>query len=206
MDAAIRAARFSTVRTEVSTLKIGVGLLPRPVRRFGERSPGNGSGAMYAEYQVPEAVPDVPATGPDTLPGIPADPTAPGADPEPMGIAARFSRRGTLRTLSRLSILVLALFLALAPAYVMAQTTGGGGGGGTTSGSTTGGGTSGGTTSGTTTGSSTTTTTSTDPNAANGNVNYTWIVIGAVVLIVVVGLVVMSNRSSSSTSTTVRRD
>ena len=39
---------------------------------------------MVAEYQVPEAVPDVPATGPDTLPEIPADPTPPGGDPEPM--------------------------------------------------------------------------------------------------------------------------
>ncbi|MDB5072861.1 MAG: hypothetical protein JWM87_3972 [Candidatus Eremiobacteraeota bacterium] len=43
---------------------------------------------MYAEYQVPEAVPDVPATGPDTLPEIPADPTTPSVDPEPMDIAA----------------------------------------------------------------------------------------------------------------------
>ena len=58
-----------------------------PGGRFGERPPGNVSGAMYAEYQVPEAVPDVPATGPDTLPEIPADPTTPSVDPEPMDIA-----------------------------------------------------------------------------------------------------------------------
>ena len=44
---------------------------------------------MYAEYQMPEAVPDVPAM-PDA-PGIPADPTGPGGDPEPMAIAALFS-------------------------------------------------------------------------------------------------------------------
>jgi len=160
---------------------------------------------MYAEYQVPEAVPEVPATGPATLPGIPADPTTPSVDPEPMDIAARFSRRGTLRTLSRFSILVLALFLAIAPTFAFAQTTGGGGtGGGTTSGSTTGGGTgTSGATSGTTSGTTTTTTTSTDPNA-NG-INWTWIVVGAVVLVVIVGLIAMSN-NRSSTTTTVRRD
>jgi hypothetical protein len=44
---------------------------------------------MYAEYQVPESVPDVPAM-PDSNPGqpIPADPTSPAGDPEPMDIAA----------------------------------------------------------------------------------------------------------------------
>jgi hypothetical protein len=41
---------------------------------------------MYAEYQVPETVPDVP-WGPG-VPEIPADPTPPGGDPEPMDIAA----------------------------------------------------------------------------------------------------------------------
>jgi hypothetical protein len=41
---------------------------------------------MYAEYQTPEAVPDVPS-GPG-VPEIPADPTPPGGDPEPMDIAA----------------------------------------------------------------------------------------------------------------------
>ncbi|HYW54576.1 MAG TPA: hypothetical protein VE826_11430 [Dongiaceae bacterium] len=41
---------------------------------------------MYAEYQVPEAVPGVPS-GPG-VPEIPADPTPPGGDPEPMDIAA----------------------------------------------------------------------------------------------------------------------
>jgi hypothetical protein len=48
---------------------------------------------MYAEYQVPEWVPDVPAM-PDTppdWPGTPADPTLPGGVPEPMDIAVRFS-------------------------------------------------------------------------------------------------------------------
>ena len=45
--------------------------------------------AMYAEYQVPESVPDVPAM-PDSNPGqpIPADPTSPAGNPEPMDIAA----------------------------------------------------------------------------------------------------------------------
>ncbi len=61
---------------------------PHRRRSFGERDPGNVSGAMFAEYQVPEAVPDVPATGPDTVPEIPADPTPPGGDPVPMDIAA----------------------------------------------------------------------------------------------------------------------
>jgi hypothetical protein len=41
---------------------------------------------MYAEYQAPETVPDVPS-GPD-VPEIPADPTPPSGDPEPMDIAA----------------------------------------------------------------------------------------------------------------------
>jgi hypothetical protein len=41
---------------------------------------------MYAEYQVPGAIPDIPS-GPD-VPGIPADPTPPSGDPEPMDIAA----------------------------------------------------------------------------------------------------------------------
>jgi hypothetical protein len=41
---------------------------------------------MYAEYHVPETVPDVPS-GPG-VPEIPADPTPPGGDPEPMDIAA----------------------------------------------------------------------------------------------------------------------
>jgi hypothetical protein len=41
---------------------------------------------MYAEYQVPEAVPDVPSS--PGIPAIPADPTPPGGDPEPMNIAA----------------------------------------------------------------------------------------------------------------------
>ncbi|GAC1575264.1 MAG: hypothetical protein NVS3B7_07710 [Candidatus Elarobacter sp.] len=54
--------------------------------RFRGRLPGNVSGAMFAEYQMPEAVPDVPAMpGPSQLP---ADPTDPGGDPEPMAIAA----------------------------------------------------------------------------------------------------------------------
>ena len=50
--------------------------------------PGTSRGAMIAEYQVPESVPDVPPTGPDTVPEIPADPTPPGGDPEPMATAA----------------------------------------------------------------------------------------------------------------------
>ena len=54
--------------------------------RFGERTPGNVFGAMYAEYQAPEAVPDVPSS--PGIPEIPADPTPPGGDPEPMDIAA----------------------------------------------------------------------------------------------------------------------
>jgi len=114
-----------------------------------------------------------------------------------------FSRRETMRILSRFSILVLALFLALAPTFALAQTTGGGGTGGTT----TSGGTGGtGTTSGTTSGTATTTTTATttDPNA--NNLNWTWIVVGAVVLVAVIGLLVMSNNRSSSSSTTVRRN
>jgi hypothetical protein len=41
---------------------------------------------MYAEYQQPETVPDVPS-GPG-VPEIPADPTPPSGDPEPMDIAA----------------------------------------------------------------------------------------------------------------------
>jgi hypothetical protein len=43
---------------------------------------------MIAEYQVPESVPDVQPTGPDTVPEIPADPSSPGGDPEPMDLAA----------------------------------------------------------------------------------------------------------------------
>jgi hypothetical protein len=45
---------------------------------------------MYAEYVIPESVPDVPAApdAPPDMPGIPADPTPPGGDPEPMDIAA----------------------------------------------------------------------------------------------------------------------
>jgi hypothetical protein len=83
-----------------------------------------------------------------------------------------------MRILSRFSILVLALFLALAPTFAVAQTTGGGAG----------------TTSGTTSGTTTTTTTTTGPNA--GNINWTWIVVGAVVLVVIVGIVAMSNNRS----------
>jgi hypothetical protein len=41
---------------------------------------------MYAEYQAPGAVRDIPS-GP-SVPEIPADPTPPGGDPEPMDIAA----------------------------------------------------------------------------------------------------------------------
>jgi hypothetical protein len=41
---------------------------------------------MYAEYQAPETVPDVPSE--PNVPEIPADPTPPGGDPEPMDIAA----------------------------------------------------------------------------------------------------------------------
>src|ERR1700681_4231540 len=150
------------------------GGLPGPSPVSVAAPPGTSWGAMHAEYQVPEWVPDVPAM-PDTPPARPgspaappppaggrppADPTLPGGAPEPMDIAVRFSRRGTMRILSRFSILVLALFLALAPTFALAQTTGGGGTGGT------------GTTSGTTSGTSTTTTTTTtDPNA-NGAANY----------------------------------
>ena len=44
---------------------------------------------MYAEYVIPESVPDVPSMpdAPDS-PGTPADPTLPGGVPEPMDIAA----------------------------------------------------------------------------------------------------------------------
>ena len=41
---------------------------------------------MYAEYYVPEAVPDVPSD--PGVPVRPADPTPPSGDPEPMDIAA----------------------------------------------------------------------------------------------------------------------
>ena len=57
------------------------------VGSFGSRSAGNVSGAMHAEYQVPEAIPEVTPMGPDTVPEIPADPTPPGGDPEPMDVA-----------------------------------------------------------------------------------------------------------------------
>jgi hypothetical protein len=45
---------------------------------------------MVAEYQVPEAVPDVPEIpdSPPDMPGIPADPTSPTGDPEPQALAA----------------------------------------------------------------------------------------------------------------------
>jgi hypothetical protein len=64
--------------------------LSAPGGRFGRRPLGNVSGAMYAEYVIPESVPDVPAMpdAPPDMPGIPADPTPPGGDPEPMDIAA----------------------------------------------------------------------------------------------------------------------
>ena len=86
-DAAIVAARSKAVRT-VSETPLGASRLPRLPWGFGDQPFGNVSGAMYAEYQVPESVPDVPATAPDTIPEIPADPTPPGGDPEPMDIAA----------------------------------------------------------------------------------------------------------------------
>ncbi len=43
---------------------------------------------MYAEYQMPESIPDVPAMpdAPSEIP-MPADPTGP-VDPEPQAIAA----------------------------------------------------------------------------------------------------------------------
>ncbi len=45
---------------------------------------------MYAEYEVPTGVPDVPVTPGTTpdLPEIPADPTDPGGDPEPQDVAS----------------------------------------------------------------------------------------------------------------------
>src|SRR5579884_1890365 len=88
IDAAIRAARWSRVRTAGKTRLAGAWLLSRAPRRFGERTPGNVSGAMHAEYVIPESVPDVPAMpdAPPDMPGIPADPTPPGGDPEPMDI------------------------------------------------------------------------------------------------------------------------
>ena len=56
-------------------------------RRFGRLALGNASGAMVAEYQVPESVPDVPSMpdAPPDMPGIPPDPTSPTGDPEPQG-------------------------------------------------------------------------------------------------------------------------
>jgi hypothetical protein len=45
---------------------------------------------MFAEYQMPTGVPEipvVPGTTPD-LPQMPADPTEPGGDPEPQDVAA----------------------------------------------------------------------------------------------------------------------
>src|ERR1700737_310275 len=103
-----------------------------------------------------------------------------------------------MRIITRLSILVLAMFLALAPSFAMAQTTGGGG---TTSGTTSGGNsgtTSGSNGSGTTSGTtgsapSTSTSTTTSNTTDTSNVNWTWIIVGAVVLVVIVGLVAMSN-------------
>jgi hypothetical protein len=64
-------------------------LLPTPPS-FTERDLGNVSGAMHAEYVIPESVPDVPGMpdAPPDMPGIPADPTPPTGDPEPMDIAA----------------------------------------------------------------------------------------------------------------------
>ena len=45
---------------------------------------------MVAEYQFPEAVPDVPEIPdwPPAMPGIPADPSSPTGDPEPQALAA----------------------------------------------------------------------------------------------------------------------
>lgn len=58
---------------------------------FGYLSPGTVFGAMVAEYQIPESVPDVPAMpdAPPDMPGIPADPTSPTGDPEPQGSLPR---------------------------------------------------------------------------------------------------------------------
>jgi hypothetical protein len=74
------------VRTVYQTPANVVGLPSRLHRVSASGTPGTSFGAMYAEYQVPESVPDVPS-GPD-VPVIPADPTPPGGDPEPMDIAA----------------------------------------------------------------------------------------------------------------------
>jgi cobalamin biosynthesis Mg chelatase CobN len=100
-----------------------------------------------------------------------------------------------MRPIFRLSLILLALFLAIAPAMTLAQTTNSSGQSTTT---TTGPATTGGSSatapnasSGTTTEKSTTTDTSTS------NVPWLWIAIGAIVLIAIVGMVAASNRGET---------
>jgi hypothetical protein len=104
-----------------------------------------------------------------------------------------------MRPIFRLSLILLALFLAIAPAMTLAQSTG-------------------------TTGSSTTTTTTTQQPATGGSTTMTapnngtststdkttttettttsvpwiWIAVGAIVLIAIVGLVAANNRSDTT--------
>ena len=102
-----------------------------------------------------------------------------------------------MRPIFRLSLILLALFLAIAPAMTLAQATNTTG---QTTTTTTGPATTGGSTAtapnattGTTTEKSTTTDTTTS------NVPWLWIAVGAIVLIAIVGMVVASNRGSDTT-------
>ncbi|HTW85905.1 MAG TPA: hypothetical protein VMD91_17680 [Candidatus Sulfotelmatobacter sp.] len=49
---------------------------------------------MYAEYQVPGPIPEVPAMpdSPPNIPEIPVDPTEPGGDPEPMDTERAYAK------------------------------------------------------------------------------------------------------------------
>jgi beta-lactamase regulating signal transducer with metallopeptidase domain len=101
-----------------------------------------------------------------------------------------------MRPIFRLSLILLALFLAIAPAMTLAQAANTSGQSSTTT--TTGPATTGGssaTAPNATTGTTTNKTTTTDTTTSN--VPWLWIAVGAIVLIAIVGIVAANGRSET---------
>lgn len=103
-----------------------------------------------------------------------------------------------MRPIFRLSLILLALFLAIAPAMTLAQVAGSSTTTTTTGPATTGGSATAPNGSSSTTDKTTTTDGSSTTTTTTGNVPWVWIVVGAIVIVGIIGIVAASNRSNTT--------
>ncbi len=103
-----------------------------------------------------------------------------------------------MRPIFRLSLILLALFLAIAPAMTLAQTTGTSNSTTTTQSAPAAGGSTTVTAPGSSADKSTTTDGTTTTTTTTSNVPWLWIVVGAVVLVAIVGIIAANGRNNTT--------